>query len=283
MAGDRLAFLRRRIVEIEGRAETLIDAPESGAEADSRAVLPFGIAALDRLLAGGLRRAALHEIRGGAMRDASAVTGFALALLARLARRDPRPVLLVTEKATVGEAGFPYGPALDGFGLPAGRLIVVRAAKPQEALWAFEEGLRCRGLAAALAELNGNPRALDLTASRRLALRAGEEGVTGLLVRQAGRPEPGAATTRWCVTPRPSALPDGFPEGIGRPAWHLDLERNRSGTTGAFDLEWDHDRRAFALCETGGTALPLPRPAASADRPHLASAAGTRLALRRAS
>jgi hypothetical protein len=70
----------------------------------------------------------------------------------------------------------------------------------------------------------------------------------GLLLRQAVAAEPGAATTRWCVGPLPAGTLDDFTEGIGRPAWRLDLERNRAGRTGSFALEWDH----------GAFRLPLP-------------------------
>src|SRR5690606_37010113 len=154
------------------------------------------------------------------------------------------------------EGGDLYGPGLDRFGFDSRRLVLVSAQRPGEALWVFEEGLRCAGLAAVLAELRGHPKELDLTASRRLALRARESGVMGLLLRQAGPAEPGAAATRWLVEPRPAAGDDDDPLGIGRPVWRLAVERNRHGATGTFDLEWDHDRRAFAAARP---ALPVAR------------------------
>ena len=150
---------------------------------------PSPLPPLDRLLAGGLRRDALHEVRSDTARDAAAATGFAAALLARLAARDRRPVLWVAEAAALREAGLPYGAGLDCFGTDSSRLILVRVRKPAEALWVFEEGLACRGLAAVLAEIRGNPRPLDLTATRRLALRAEAGGVMGLLLRQSGEPD----------------------------------------------------------------------------------------------
>ena len=59
---------------------------------------------------------------------------------------------------------------------------------------------------------------LDLTASRRLALRARESGVLGLLLRQAGPAEPGAALTRWLVSPRPAGTLDDFVDVFTRGA-----------------------------------------------------------------
>jgi protein ImuA len=272
MAQERFARLRREIAAIEGNPAAL-----SG----RKALLPLGVGRLDRTLAGGLRRDALHEIRGETARDSGTAAGFAIALLARLAAADRRPFLLVAEVDALGEAGHPYGPGLDRFGLDSKRLVLVKTRRPAETLWVFEEALRCRGIAAVLAEIRGHPRELDLTASRRLALRARDSGVMGLLLRQSGAAEPGAALTRWHVTPRAATTLDVFALGIGRPAWRLALERNRAGPTGIFDLEWDHDSRAFT--PAGRPALPLPRAPISSDRPDPPAAAGTAVAFRRAS
>lgn len=300
MAREAFAQLSRRIAEIEGRprledgaGNVSAGAPPPGPEAHPAparqllsprrggAVLPLGVAEVDRLLTGGLRRNALHEIRADETRDASAASGFAMALLARLADLDDRPFLLVIEAAAAREGGEPYGPGLVQFGLDPSRLVIVATRQAQETLWVFEEGLRCAGLAAVLCELRGHPKALDLTASRRLALSVRESGVMGLLLRQAAAAEPGAALTRWRVTPRPAATVDDFTEGIGRPAWRLDLERNRAGPTGSFDLEWNHDALRFTIAGDG-PALPVAGAAFPFDRPHLADAPGAVMAFRRA-
>lgn len=277
MAGHAFARLRRRIAEIEGRpAGGDADGParlaRDGWGGGGHGALPLAVPALDRLLAGGLRRDALHEMRSDTTRDAAAATGFAAAVLSRLAIRDRRPVLWVAEVSALREAGLPYGAGLDCFGTDSTRLILVRVKKPAEALWVFEEGLSCRGLAAVLAEIRGNPRPLDLTATRRLALRAEAGGVMGLLLRQSGAADASAAETRWSVAPLPAGTLDDYPAGIGRPAWRLTLERNRHGATGAADVEWDHDQRAFAARQAGRPAHPRPLPAAPVDRPDPAPA-----------
>lgn len=295
MAGDDFAGLRRRIAEIEGRplgveaqpspavAPQGPERPEAPRLAPRRAekLLPFGVEGLDCLLGGGLRRNALHEVRAETTRAGSAATGFAAAILARLTVGDDRPLLWVMEEAAVREGGHPHGPGLDRFGLDPGRLIVVVTRRPEETLWVFEEGLRCAGLAGVLGEIRGHPRVLDLTASRRLALRARDGGVMGILLRQAAAAEPGAAATRWLVEPRPAGTLDDFAAGIGRPAWRLHLERNRAGATGRFDLEWDHDARSFALAPLATPALSRPGAALPVDRPDLARTAGTVVAYRR--
>ncbi len=242
--------------------------------------LPFDIPAMDRLTGGGLRRNALHEIRAGETRDAGAAAGFATALLSRLAMRDDRRILWVAERTALMEGGPVYGRGLAHLGLDPHRLILAQVRSAADALWVFEEGLCCRGLAAVVAEVRGHPRMLDLTASRRLALRARASGVTGLFLRQADSATPGAATTRWQVAPRPAGITDDFAEGIGRPAWRLTLERNRHGATGQFDLEWNHDERCFALAGHGaGTTLPLGGAAPAADRPGAPPARRQELAL----
>jgi protein ImuA len=261
MAGEAFADLRREIARIEQTAANLSPAKTGGG-----ALLPFAIPKLDAMLGGGLRRAALHELRATESRDAAALTGFAAAILARLAARDARPLIWIVEKSAGSETGFPYGNGLHAFGLDPKRLVVVRVSRPRDALWACEEALRCSGLAAVVAELSGNPRILDLTASRRLALRAAESGVTGLLLRASAKDEPGAAATRWLVAPRSSGANAGDPEGIGRPAWRLTLERNRNGATGTFDVEWNHDERSFAL-DGAPPAHSRPLPSLPPDRP----------------
>ena len=298
MARGAFAQLARRIAEIEGRPSFAEAGSESAGPslagppahpAPTRqllsprrggAVLPLGVAAVDRLLGGGLRRNALHEIRAAETREVSAASGFAIALLARLAGLDERPILLVLEEEAAWEGGRPYGPGLGQLGLDPARLVIVATRGARDTLWVFEEGLRCAGLAAVLCEIRGHPKALDLTASRRLALRARAGAVMGLLLRQAGDAEPGAAATRWRVAPRPAAATDDFTEGIGRPVWQLDLERNRGGPAGRFDLEWDHGGLRFAVAGDVA-ALPVPGIAIPRDRPHLADAPRPLVAYRR--
>jgi protein ImuA len=241
--------------------------------------LTLGLDELDRRLGGGLPLAALHEVRSDETRGSGAATGFAAALLTRLAEVQAKPILWIEEEMAGVEAGLPFGGGLACFGLDPHRLILIRARKAEDALWVFEEGLRCTGLAAALLVLRASPSALDLTVSRRLALRSAAHGVMGLLLRQASEAEPGAATTRWRVVPQPVAVMDGFAEGIGRPAWRAELEKSRLGPVGTFDLEWDHGAKRFA---EPAKADPVARPAVPFDRPRRAAGAGTELALRQA-
>ena len=286
MARDTFTRLRRKVSEIEGRPVSFggrSDTPGPNPTShQDRPVLPFDIPDLDGRLGGGLRRDALHEVRSETTRDWGSATGFAGAILTRLVAATNRPVLWVVEENAIREGGALHGTGLAQFGFDPARLFVVATRRTEEALWVFEEGLRCTGLGGVLAEIRGHPKALDLTASRRLALRARDHGVMGLLLRQAAAPEPGAAATRWHVTPQPAATLGDFPAGIGKPVWHLELERNRTGPTGRFDLEWDHGIRSFALAGSARPALPRPRFALSGHRPAPAEDPRSVVAYRRA-
>ena len=204
--------------------------------------LPLGLPAIDAALGGGLACAALHELAPTAPAQFGAAAGFALAVAA-LRTADGRSALLIQTDFASLEAGVPYGPGLDGFGLSMERLIMVRVPRPVDALWACEEALKSRGVAVVIAELPEAGEAADFTATRRLTLAARAGGALGLLLRHRPLPIATAATTRWQVAAAPST-PDRF-GGLGRTAFDLSLNRNRRGQSGRFIVTWDHHACAF--------------------------------------
>ena len=90
--------------------------------------------------------------------------GWAGFLLAQLDTE--KPLLWVQERMAILETGRVHPP-----GLPIQNLIHVETRDAKDALWAMEEGVRCAGLSAVVGEIRGDPRALDFTATRRLAAR----------------------------------------------------------------------------------------------------------------
>jgi protein ImuA len=258
---------------------------------EAAACLNAGMAARFRPVGGAelsLRCGALHEVAAQEAGDGAAALAFALALGwmasgavpagagAARAPAQARPVLLVLEAQGCREAGEPYGHGLAALGFDPGRLLIVRAQRPGEALWAFEEGLRCAALGAVVAAFGRCPRGYDLTASRRLVLAARASGVSGCLAvigegGAAGRLA-GAAETRWRIAARPSrAGLAGEPTGL---ALRADLLRRRGGLPSQFDLEWNHDTGQFippgagqAPGREGRPPLSVPLAAASAGRP----------------
>lgn len=172
---------------------------------------------------GGLARAAVHEVLAA---EPGAATGFCALLLARAGGT----VLWIAPEPD------PWPPGLARFGLSPADLVLVRAPRPVDGLWAMEEALRCPGVAGALLELRG----LDLTAARRLQLAAETGGALGLLLRPDAEEAAGgasAALTRWRVGALPGTGGAG-PHDLGTPRWQLDLLRCRGGRPGGWSVAW---------------------------------------------
>jgi len=147
---------------------------------------------------------------------------------------DPRMILWVQDRVARKLGGRPYRP-----GLPQplrDRLIHVAAKTPEDALFALEEGLRCRDLACVIGEIAGNPRALDFTASRRLSLVVERHGIALFLVRLDARRDLGSARMRWQVRSAPSTPPRWNPAAPGSPAWQAELFRARGFRPGEWTL-----------------------------------------------
>ncbi|WP_449255691.1 ImuA family protein [Bosea sp. (in: a-proteobacteria)] len=244
-ASSVLSDLRRSLAEAALRA---------GPAAAGRVGL--GAAEIDAALSGGLERAALHEVYAAGTAGLAAATGFALGLALRAARGEAqgeaqegaagsgRPILWVRQDFVDAETGRLHAPGLNELGLDPARLLLVRARDGEGVLRAGAEGARCPALGAVLIEPWGEPRAFDLTASRRLALAAEGSGVTILLLRVAAAEMPSAARTRWQVRPLASrALEANAPGG---PAFGLRLLRQRGGAAEReWRVEWNRDRCAF--------------------------------------
>ena len=210
----------------------------------------------------GLAHGAMHaEILADA--DTAAGAGLALALaqdrLGALAAEDRRPWLWVQDAEALRRTGRPYAP-----GLPRAlrhRLIHVAARQAEDALFALEEGLRCRDLAFVIGEMAGNPRALDFTATRRLSLMAERHGVPLWLVRLDARPGLSSARLRWQARAAPSCPARWNPQAPGHPAWRAQLFRARAHPPGEWTLRDDGQSLAAGPAHPGDLVPP------AGDRP----------------
>ncbi len=184
----------------------------------------------------GLASACRHgEIFAPANEASGAGGALALALDQAEQEHAERPWLWVQDKAARRLGGRPFRP-----GLPAAlrhRLIHVAADKPEDALFALEEGLRCRDLAFVIGEIAGNPRALSLTASRRLSLAAEKHGTPLWLVRLDAKRDLGSARMRWDVRSAPSSRPQWNAAAPGVAAWEAELFRAHTWQPGRWVLE----------------------------------------------
>jgi protein ImuA len=155
-----------------------------------------------------------------------------------------RQILWVQDRAAIRQGGRPCLA-----GLPqdlAHRLIHVAAATPEDALFALEEGLKCRDIACVIGEIAGNPRALSFTASRRLSLTAEKHGVRLWLVRLDAAPDLSSARMRWQARAAPSAAPRWDAAAPGPATWHADLFRARTHAPGQWSLSDDAGTLRFA-------------------------------------
>jgi|SRR5664279_629972 len=255
--------------------------------------LPFGIAAIDEALGGGLARGALHEIAAPGEAHLAAATGFVLGVASSpsprvrgegrdegvlrqsaLSERPPHPtslravdlspqagrgkkIIWIAEDMALAESGALHGPGLDAFNLAPERLLTVAAGHRRDLLWAMEEALRCRAIDAVIGELRHGE--LDAVAVRRLSLAATNSGALALLLRSAPARDASTAATRWIV----GAAASSPTYGPGPPRFAAQLVRNRRGPVGSWILEWSDIDERFILA---APALPVAAPAL--DRPH---------------
>jgi protein ImuA len=168
--------------------------------------------------------------------------GWAGFLLAQLGTE--KPLLWVQDRMAILESGRIHPPGLPSQDLIP-EIIHVEARDAKDALWAMEEGVRCSCLAAVIGELWGDPRALDFTATRRLAVAAERSGTPCWLVRLGGTANLSGARMRWRIASAPSLMNDLDPRAPGAPAWDAELFRARGSAPGQWSVA--HEAGAFHL------------------------------------
>ncbi len=148
-----------------------------------------------------------------------------------------KPLLWVQDRMAILESGRVHPP-----GLPGHDLIHVETRDARDALWAMEEGVRCAGLSAVIGEIWGDPKALDFTATRRLAVASERSGTPCWLVRLGGAANLSGARMRWRIGSAPSLANDLDPKAPGMPAWDAELFRARGHPPGRWSLAHEADR-----------------------------------------
>jgi protein ImuA len=249
---DTLAMLRRDLASIAG---------DGRLSADGR--FATGHETLDAALDGGLARGRVHELFAAEADDAASAAGFAAMLSMRVAANTP--ILWLRTDEAERRGGRFHAPGLAELGGDPDALVLGIAPDAKALLKGAADAARCAGLGALVVEFWGKCPALDLTASRRLALAAEQSGATLLMLRLEAEPSPSAADTRWAVSAAPSfALEANAP---GPPQFEIQLLRRRAGPSGMrWRLEWDRDQTIFREPALPGAVVPLPagRPAAAA-------------------
>jgi protein ImuA len=230
--------------------------PEWDQEMHARVSLGYDDA--DACLRGGLRRGALHEIFAQGGHEASAA-GFAAALSFRVAA--DKPVLWIGQDFSAIEFGALAATGLLELGLDPARLLLVRLANAADVLRATSDALSCAAFGAVVIEIPGDPKILDMVASRRLTLASAQKGVTAFLLRFNAKPQVSTAETRWHVR---SARSPEKEENWGSPVFETELVRNRHGGTRRWIMEWSCDDGLFRKpgskrAENSGDVVSAPR------------------------
>lgn len=219
-----LAALRARVARLEG-----VPAARREGEVETCPGLP------------GLARAALHEILASEPGCGAAFAAMALG-------RTAGTVLWIGSARAEWQA---WPPGLAAWGLTPDRLVLLRAERWKDALWAMEEALRCPAVAGTLLVPSWEQQApLDLTATRRLQLAAEAGGGLGLLLRADTPAAVGqtAAHTRWRISPA---------EGE-EPHWRLELVRTRGGRPRpAVEVAWHAASGRLQVVERAAAPQPV--------------------------
>ena len=222
---------------------------------DMPAMVPFGHAGIDAALGGGLMRARLHEIFAASLDDGGSAAGFAAMLGAQLARPGAT-IFWLREQAAEARGGCLHAPGLAELGIDPGRVILGVIDDALGLLRVAAEVVRCPDIDVAVIELWKNPRVLDLTASRRLAVAAQASGVTALMLRADAEPCPSAAQTRWSVASAIAAPLEASAPGY--PTLDLNLLRQRGGAAGrSWHVEWNRDQGVFREAALPRAVVPL--------------------------
>lgn len=203
----------------------------------------------------GLGRQGLHEVAEAAYGDRAAATGFVLTA----ARAPHKGVLLwITQASTVRDMGTLPEAALREMSGGGTRRLNIVTRQTSDALWAVEEAVVSGAVSHVIAEVDN----ADFTSTRRLTLASRRHGVPVTLLLPHYCEGATAASTRWRISPRPSAPNRYDPRAPGHPRWGAQLERCRTapGMAGhGFDLEWNNETLSLGVVSRMAAGPSAPR------------------------
>jgi len=170
---------------------------------------------------------AIHEFICAMPEIAAASQGFIAGVLHSLMQKGGICIYISRSRTL-----FPT--ALYAFGVEPHQIIFIDLEQERDVLWAMEEALKCKELAAVVAEV----RDITFAQSRRLQLALEKSRVTGFILRTASdRITSTACVARWKISPIQTEQIDGLP-GLGFPRWEVELLRVKNGNPGKWQVEW---------------------------------------------
>ena len=200
----------------------------------------------------------LLEIQPESYKQRSAATGVSLALGARFLQERTGPLIWCQLRDP--ERLHLHAPGLMAFGLNPDRMIKLTIKSEQDLLWAMEEALACSYISGVVGVL-WNERMYDFTASRRLLLRAKENGVSALMVRSHRANGTTAADIRFEVSTQTSSEMrprDKFLPRIGNTTWQLELKKGKGLKQKRWQIGWNRETLSFDLVSEFPGRVPLP-------------------------
>ena len=203
------------VEKLRGRIRSV----EKSRRGPGEAALSTGWPPLDALLpGGGLRRGSLVEWLAAGPGSGAALLSLEAA---QQAAQEGGAIVVLDRRHEV------YPPALAAWGVDLERVIFVQPQNARDEGWAWDQALRCPGVAAVWGWVDQ----VDDRLFRRWQLSAEASGCVGLLVRPgAARTEPTWADVRWWVEPQSAAA--------GR-RMRVELLRCRHAGSGSVELVLD--------------------------------------------
>jgi protein ImuA len=156
---------------------------------------------------------------------------------------ETRPVLFVATSEWMRERGRLSPRGLLRLGIAPADLILVRAEKDIDALWALEEGLKSGAVAGGV----GTIRNASFVATRRLDFAAHAGRAVAVLLRAEAPGDLSVARLRWQVAAVASAANPHDPAAPGAMRLTATLTRRRDGPLGAWTMEQDDETHRLRL------------------------------------
>jgi protein ImuA len=222
-------------------------------------------------------RGVLCEVWTDESRNGGARLAFALAQARSFLDAAHPAIVWLQQRHQAQQAGLPYGAGLSGFGIDPETLVIGQPETLAELLWATEESVACRAVAAVIATVPAAAKLYDFTASRRLSLRAQASKVPVFLLCHGRARQASAAHLRWHVQPAASARAPFDARAPGRPRFAVTLEKAPQGLRGTWVLEWNgngFEQVADRFAASGEPAVPAASGAVPAFLGHRLSEAG---------
>ncbi|WP_139312711.1 ImuA family protein [Acuticoccus yangtzensis] len=200
------------------------------------------LALSDRFPSGILRQACglltkgLHIYEAPRSLDHISALSFLLTFLSLFSKG---PILWVSQSKVHPETGYFSPEGLIDIGIDPERLWFVEAGRARDVLWSLEQSLSSGAIPCVVGEIaDSGP--VNMTASRRLSLRAQKMGCAVHIMVLGNSVGATCALTRWVVLPVPST-----PTKRNWPRWRLELKKNKTGSIGVYNVSYDPLTHSF--------------------------------------